>query len=301
VVGDSDSKWHKIAERRIGNILRSQVVARLRTLEQKICDAGPYNQRPNPHYLNDAKNRLLKQGKLVEHKAWHGPWFYLPDTPQPWVEARLEKLIPIVEQFQRASQRTGQCLERAIYNALLKQNKMHHFGAFPDGQTPDRHGLYRKVEPPPMISGRRLPGDQKVDFIVIHPTAGAAAIEAKNIREWLYPSKHLVLMLIRKAICLDCVPVLIARRVQFTTFRDMSSRGVVFHETYNQLIDERDRAIADQAKDKSLLGYHDIRIGADPDDRLLKFIGTDLYNVLPQARENFERNKTWLKNYVSDP
>ena len=80
----------------------------------------------------------------------------------------------------------------------------------------------------------------------------------------------------------------------------MSSRGVVFHQTYNQLIDERDRAIADQAKDKSLLGYHDIRIGADPDDRLLKFIGTDLYNVLPQARINFERNKAWLKDYVSD-
>ena len=147
MVGDSDSKWREIAERRIGNILRSQVVARLRTLEQKICDAGPSNQRPNPHYLNDAKNRLLKQGKLVELQARHGPWFCLPGTPRPRIKARLEELTPIAEQFQRASQRTGQCLERAIYNALLKQNKMHHFGAFLDDQEPDRHGLYRKVEP----------------------------------------------------------------------------------------------------------------------------------------------------------
>ncbi len=43
-----------IARRRLLNILRAHTIALGRTLEQKIADAGPYNQRIDPHVLTQA-------------------------------------------------------------------------------------------------------------------------------------------------------------------------------------------------------------------------------------------------------
>ena len=36
---------------------------------------------------------------------------------------------------------------------------------------------------------KRIPGGKRVDFLVRHPEAGWAAIEAKNIRAWLYVAR----------------------------------------------------------------------------------------------------------------
>jgi hypothetical protein len=58
----------------------------------------------------------------------------------------------------------------------------------------------------------------ELDFLVRHPTAGWAGIEAKNIREWVYPDRTEVKELLSKCTALDVVPVLIARRIHFSTF-----------------------------------------------------------------------------------
>lgn len=49
-----------------------------------------------------------------------------------------------------------------------------------------------------------------------------------------------------------------------------------------------DRSVAEQARDRMLLGFHDIRIGNAPDNRLTKFIGINLPSVLPEARDRFD-------------
>jgi hypothetical protein len=54
------------------------------------------------------------------------------------------------------------------------------------------------------------------------------------------------------------------------------------------------RALADQARHKSLLGYHDIRTGNEPDDRLLKFITKNLMEIAPDARAKFDAYKDLL-------
>ena len=101
-----------------------------------------------------------------------------------------------------------------------------------------------------------------------------------------------------KALALDAVPILIARRIPFVTFHLLSPCGVLFHETYNQLYPEADAELATQARDKRLLGYHDIRVGNQPDARLRRFIIEHLPRLLPAAQEQFETYRDLLEGYV---
>ena len=98
---------------------------------------------------------------------------------------------------------------------------------------------------------------------------------------------------------LDCIPVLIARRIPFVTFKVLSTCGVLLHQTYNQLLPATEHDLADKARDKHLLGYHDIRVGNQPDNRLLKFIGTNLPRILPQAREKFDMYKDLIAKFTN--
>jgi hypothetical protein len=47
----------------------------------------------------------------------------------------------------------------------------------------------------------------------------------------------------------------------------------------------------------TLLGYHDIRVGNDPDKRLLRFVHENLPKVLPGARQRFDEYKDLLFGY----
>ena len=50
---------------------------------------------------------------------------------------------------------------------------------------------------------------------------------------------------------------------------------------------------------KTLLGYHDVRVGNEPDARLLRFIHTNLPTLLPKARVQFDSFKDLLCGYAS--
>jgi len=280
-------------------ILERHGIANARTLEQKISDAGPYNQRIHPHVLTAVRNALVKQGRIVRLQKHNAPWFHLAETPDATVQARLGEQLPVFRALQHGDtgSRVGQCLEIAIYRALLRQNTLDHLGSFTNLDDHDDSRLYSKEEPPQSLSGRRLDGNQRLDFLVRDPETGWAGVEAKNVREWLYPDRQEIAELLGKAVALDCVPVLVGRRIPFVTFKVLSTCGVVFHQTYNQLMPEADRELANKARDKRLLGYHDIRVGNEPDSRLLKFIGINLPRVLPEARERFDEYKDLLEDF----
>lgn len=289
----------ELAEKRILNILRKHGIATMRTLEQKISDSGPFNQRINPHVLTTVRNQLVAEGVVIRIDS-QAPWYHLNDTPEEFVKRRLDEQLPAYKllQYGGIGTRVGQCLEIAIYRALLEQDKLDHLGSFKNLDEHDDDQLYKKEEPPQSLSGRSLDGDERLDFLVRHQEAGWAGIEAKNVREWLYPDRREIADLIHKAVTLDIVPVLIARRIPYVTFKVFSPCGVLFHETYNQLLPETDRDLAELAKNKNLLGYHDIRTGNQPDARLLKFIGTNLPKILPEARDRFDDYKDLLGDFA---
>jgi hypothetical protein len=270
----------------------------MRTLEQKISDAGPAQQRVDPHLLTVARRDSERDGDLVSTTRRGMSWYHLPDVDSEVLAARLDELGPIHDRTaaQAFTQRSGQALEIAIYRALAAQDS-HFFGAFPDLYQHDDATLYSKEEPPRVLSGKALPGDMRLDFLLIHESAGAVGVEAKNVREWMYPDRREVVDLLRKCCAIDAVPVLIARRIAYSTFSLLHSTGVIIHQTFNQRYPTADAELAELASRKDLLGYHDIRVGNLPDARLTKFLHQDLPRLLPAARARFASYADLLCRY----
>lgn len=272
----------------------------MRTLEQKISDAGPNPQRVDPHVLTKARN-LLRDNGVLAHSIRKGvPYYHLLATPQQEIDRRLQELGAVHDRTADRSLtvRLGQTLEIAIFRALKQRPEFTFLGGFPDLSDHDDSALYRKEEPPTTVSGRSSSGP--VDFLVLHPPpAGLAAIEAKNVREWMYPDRPEIIDLLWKSVQLDAVPVLIARRIPYVTFSILNPAGVLFHQVFNQLYPDADAETASLAKDKNLLGYHDIRLGNTPDQRLRKFLLDDLPTLLPKARACFDEYKDLLTAFGS--
>lgn len=296
----TDSERKELAARRLRSILNRHDVACNRTLEQKISDAGPNNQRIDPHVLNEVRTELVDSKEIVRINKSGMPWFYLPNTPIETVQRRLDLQLETHQALQAGNRpmRIGQCLEIAVFKALMEQSTLEYLGHFWDLSEHGDDKMYRKEEPPRAMNGRFLKGNRRLDFLVRSPEAGWAGIEVKNLRPWLYPNGQEIKELLIKAIDLDCVPVLIARRIQYSTYSVLNHCGFIMHQNYNQLLPEADSEVAEKAKHKKLLGYHDIRIGNDPDARLLKFVSVDLPEILPGARERFNEHRNLVELFA---
>lgn len=243
---------------------------------------------------------MRRAGELLTHNHGNGAWLYLQGTPPQTVKERLAKQLAVWDELQKEklSKRIGQALEIAVYRSLISQTTLDHVGGFIDLDHHDDAQLYRK-EDPSLINGKSLPGKKRVDFVLSYAHSRWAVIEVKNTREWFYPGRDEVRFLLLKALSVDAVPVLIARRIPFVTFRVLSPCGLVIHHTYNQLYPASEAALAQKSRDKTLLGYHDIRLGNNPDARLQKFIHNNLPRVLPAARDRYDAYRDLLTKYAS--
>ena len=292
----------KLAKSRLRDVLSHRIVATARIFEHEISDTG--GQRLEPHILAMARKTLVRDGELEQIVRTNAPsWFHLPDADPNNVKARLDILAPLLRELSRqaVARRRGQCLELAIYRALGAQPDAYYFGRFLDfdPSVPKRtRKLYRKKEPPTYIGNRAIPGERPLDFLYLHRAAGFAGVEAKNVRGWLYPSGDEVKGLLFKCVALDCVPVLVARRFPRVTIEVLGMCGVVLHQTLNQLYHVADKNLADRAMRQDSVGFDDIRVGDEPDACLLRFIGTTLTEVLPDARTRFDNFKDLLARYA---
>jgi hypothetical protein len=85
------------------------------------------------------------------------------------------------------------------------------------------------------------------------------------------------------------VPILIARRVPFITFRLLNLSGCLVHQNYSQLYSDSDEELAQLVRDKNLLGYHDVRVGNEPDARMMRFVQELLPDLVEEARVTFDK------------
>lgn len=286
----------EIARRRIVNILKAQGVANMRTLEQKIADAGPNPQRIQPHILSPVKTSMVRQGRLVQVEREGAQWLHLSDENPTRVGQRMAELQTLWGEFQQCNRRTGQALEIATYRALVASPAVIPLGGFRDLDAHDDGAKLYSKEELQNFNGKSL-GKKSLDFIA---AAGGdhCGIEVKNVRPWYYPHDPDLREAIAKARTLDVVPVVIARRIQFATFRVLGTCGVIMHETFNQRMATADTVVAQKAQHKDLLGYHDIRIGNLPDDRLSRFIGSHLPGLMADAREKLHTFGDLLDAYA---
>ena len=175
----------------------------------------------------------------------------------------------------------------AAIQKALQLGDRDFLGSYDDLDDHDDSTAYHKIEPSLVISGRKIEKGP-LDFVVFEP-AGMAGIEVKNYRTWIYPDITEVKNLLWKCSDVGAVPVIISRRVPFITFRLLNLSGCLVHQTYNQLYATADAELAALTRDKDLLGYHDVRVGNEPDKRLTKFIREHLPDLVEGAKGTFEK------------
>jgi hypothetical protein len=118
-----------IARRRLERVLKNHIVANARTLEQKISDAGPSDQRIDPHILTRVRNAMVREGKISKIPYSETNWFTLPQTDAALLNQRLAEQALTTKELrkQSVSVRIGQTLEIATYKALLTLENVAFF------------------------------------------------------------------------------------------------------------------------------------------------------------------------------
>jgi len=135
-----------------------------------------------------------------------------------------------------------------------------------------------------------------LDFVVF-PGGECAGIEVKNYRTWLYPRSKEVRETLWKCGDVGAVPVLIVRRLPFVTIRLLQMGGCLIHENYNQLYPEADTLLAERVRRKGLLGYHDVRVGNEPDARMLRFFEELLPILVKEVSATFQKFREVHREY----
>lgn len=286
----------ELAKKRILSVTGRHGIISLRTLEHKIADGGPYNQRVNPHVITNAKKALTNEGEIVEILSEGMNWYYVKGTPDEIRARRLLELSTLHKEAtsDKISKRIGQSLEIAVQRGLIASNTTF-LGNFIGIDDRDDSILYTKEEPPSSLNGRTIEGKSKFEFIIQNGLW--AGVEIKNIRPWLYPDSPEIKSLISKSLDLNIVPVLIARRIPYVTNMLLRTCGGITWETLRQRYPETAHDLADRVRDKLTLGYSDITIGNNLDNPLLTFISEILPRTLPEQFERFQQYADLLKAF----
>jgi hypothetical protein len=188
-----------------------------------------------------------------------------------------------------------------VYKSLLElyaQNPRYTpLGSFDLEGPRSNRGRYRKTEPPRNIAGSittKVP-----DFVLTGFDIGPIWIECKNYREWLYPDHAAIKDLIAVALGAGMTPLLIARRLHYTTITNLlEPAGILAHETLYQYYPSNQAELAEKIKHVRSLGFFDVRATENPEPRTLQFFLEMLPRVADRAGYKFRRNKTALRDYV---
>lgn len=287
-----------MAKKRLLSVIGRHGAAIPRTLEQKISDAGPNNQRIDPHILIPARNELVQAQRLRKIRKHGRDWFALPDAPDAMVQRRIDEQFEVLKLTtgDTFAHRIGDALEIATFRAL-RNSALPSLGGFKGLKDEPTTRSPKKEEPPAIFGGRELEGNKRFDFLV---GAGRVwgGIECKNIREWLYPDREEIRHMLRKSIELDIPPILIGRRIPFVTRRLLQPAGALIWETKNQFYPPEYDNLARQISDKDSLGFFDIRVTDYPTPTLEDFITRIIPEELPEARERFDRFKDLFSDYA---
>lgn len=294
-----------IAKNRILSILDRETVAHEKTLEQKISDQGPYNQRVDPHLVSLAIKDMQELNRIAvhHHQATDNiSWYANIGTPAQTVADRLHELAPLYRQVSATlSNVIGDALEIATFQALkaAKDAKpRHHFeGYYYLDKPKNQYGRFQQKKAPTELNGRTT--NLQPDFLQHGHDAGTLCIECKNYREWLYPQKDYIKHHILRCDQLNAIPVIIARRIHYSTISNFFlPAGIIAHEALYQYFPSDQHQLAMAAKHKKSLGFTDIRATEDADPRTIKFFTVDLPRIVTPMTENWHRNREYLVAYA---
>ncbi|NRF95765.1 hypothetical protein HQN89_33605 [Paenibacillus frigoriresistens] len=307
-------EWHALGRKRILSILSKSRVTYNRHLEIKISEAGPRLQRVMPMLLSNVIREMVRSGELINQHQ-NPNILSLPDFGKPGDAARLKAFIGWHELFLKCSREEKLCgmvLERIVFEAVLLSQKYQIFGSGPEY---DEKGNLDKPPHAELLhyTGKTIYGGEKgagLDLFLVHQDLRfPIGIEVKNIREWVYPSSWQVWRLIARACSLECLPVLVARKIPYVTRAGLFKHfGILGFESQFQYYSQKIKAFSDYKFDdnvihKDRLGFADIKFfkkGDDVPDYFVKFFRDNLHTNAPEYYERFMNYLPVLKKYAID-
>jgi hypothetical protein len=296
-----------IAKRRIQSILDRDTAAHQKTLEQKIAEQGPKPMRVDPHLIGLAIMDLLELKRLAVHNhsaTKATPWYANPGTSAATVAKRLTLLAPLYASVAGSGfgNLTGDALELIVYKCLdlvYEANPRYAFQGHFRLNEPKVGGRYRKTQPPKNIG--RHSTSKEADFLQFGHGAGPLCIECKNYREWTYPHHKIIKELIIKATELHAIPILVARRIHYSTITNfLEPAGIIAHESYFQYFPADQAGLATKVKDKRSLGFTDVTASEDPQPRTLTFFNNNLPKIVDRMSVKWKENQDALLAYALD-
>lgn len=284
-----------LARKRIRNILSVRILASTKQLESKISESGPTDQRCDPHIISTVIR------KMNDVTTIEGPgktsFYVLKSTYFPeFDKADQERTNTVFKLYENYRQLTmnpdlcGHALETVVWNTIRSTDLY-----FPIG------GMGKPVKSFDQIE---LPG--AVDFILSSKTSQFLVLgEAKNLREWIYPSSKELWEFIHKAVVfhqlgVNTVPVLIARKIHYSTRLLFKRIGILGVETHRQLFSP---SIADQLIDirhKDGLGFHDISTDLEPPTWLRNFFEKTIPKEAGSVSAQFKTSLPILEKHAKN-
>jgi hypothetical protein len=298
----------RLGKRRVQSVLDQHTVAHRRTLEQKISEQGPRDQRIDPHLLGHAIDDLIALNRLAIHRHAADAkttWYANPGTAADVVATKLNLIAPLHHQAtsKHLGNLIGDALEVVVFKALVRSHQANprysYAGHFELDQPKNEFGRYRKIKPPKTLHGRTTA--KEPDFYQYGHEAGVLCIECKNYREWFYPRYEGIKTLIIRASDLGVTPVLIARRLHYTTRTNLlEPAGIIAHETYYQYYPADHAKLAAQMRDRNSLGFTDVNAVEEPHNRTIRFFTEILPNINGHMAVRWNANKGALLQYARD-
>lgn len=320
--------WVEIAEKRILKLLEKSRISYNAHLEIKISEAGPNYMRAEPHIISQAikslkiKKQILSIEDLKEDLidkigidtsdsvAWIFPINFGSAGDISRAKHFLEWRQCFLEQAQK-SEVCGLTLEYLIFKSILKSQKYHIIGSGPtfvnDILTKGKSSEILDYDGKEIYKKEKGSG---FDLFAIHKkTDIPIGIEAKNKREWIYPASQEVWRTIARATTLECLPVLLARKISYIAKAGLFSEiGMLGFNTNFQYFDKKVLAASNykfqnNVINKDRLGFADIKLiskkTAEP-EFLINFFENILDNNIEQYYETFLKNKKSLYKYSID-
>lgn len=289
-----------IGKRRLKNILRDRLYANQRQLESKISEAGPDHQRVDPHLISVALKDLLAEGQISVQQGPQGTKFFtLPtfDAAHPDDAARKILIDEVYSRFHAITKQRplcGDALETVIRGSFSDAGGYLEFGS--------------RSNPVMNFGSIQLPGELDSVQLLSNPVL-LIVVEAKNLREWIYPEKEEVWGLINKALLLvdapmPVVPFFVARKIPYYSRLVFKELGVLGFEMRKQYFDPSVAADVVDFRDKDKMGFHDVLADLSPSATLSAYLSETMKAHGPTYAARFKRNAPILRRYsgqLADP
>lgn len=246
-------EWRALAAEAIMLLLEGEGAATQVEMEAKISDQQlpRLGKKVDPHHLTEARRRLLDAGTIEQHRdTTRGGGLvtvYTLSNPTKAVSraaGRKRLLTARHRSWSAPNTEWGpkplpDALERVIYQSLLEASK-HGYRLI----SPDSHGDIKT------LLGATVPGGGVDNAAFYTPLVDGVpgqvvlvVVEAKNIRQWVYPQTQELYQLLDKCAQLQLahpgmriLPVLVCRKMQFRTGQMAKQMGFHVISTWRQYV-----------------------------------------------------------------